>query len=88
MKTTRIKAVQVHPVPSTVMSPKGPFPDDLFREPKIVKDYESEYAEDGSNFAPGSTAQNNFSQVKVLVCVSCNERVLETKTGDHICKEE
>lgn len=87
MKTTRIKAVQVHPIPSTVTSPRGPFPAELFREPKIVRDYEPEYPEDGSNFASGATAQNNFSQVKTLVCINCDERVLETKTGDHVCKE-
>ena len=87
MRTTRVKAVQVHPVPSSVTSPSGPFPRELFREPKIVTEYESEYAEDGANFPTGATAQNNYRVTKVLICANCEERVLETKTGDHICKE-
>lgn len=87
MKTTRVKAIQVYPVPSSVSNPSGPFPRELFREPKIVTEYESEYAEDGANFPVGATAQNNYSAPRTLVCSACNERVLETQTGDHICKE-
>lgn len=87
MKTIRSKAVQVHPLPSSVSSPRGPFPDELFREPKIIKDYDPEFPEDGSNFGPGATAQNNFASIQYVYCVACGERVLETKTGNHACKE-
>lgn len=88
MKTTRVKAVQAHPVPKQVMNPTGPFPQELFRESRIVNDYKPENPEDGSNFPLGSTAQNNFKGSKVLICSECNERVLEHRTGDHVCKED
>jgi hypothetical protein len=88
MKTTRVKAVQAHPIPKQVMSPSGPFPQEIFRESKINIEYESEVPEDGSNFPIGSTAQNNFKGARVLTCSECHERVLEHKTGDHTCKEE
>jgi len=87
MKVTRVKAVQAHPVPSKVMSPRGPFPRELFDESRIVTDYDSVDPEDGSNFAVGSTSQNNFSGIRTLICADCDVRVLENRTGDHICKE-
>lgn len=86
MKTTRVKAIQAHPVPSQRMTPMGPFPQELFTELKIVTEYELELPEDGSNFPLGSTAQNDFKGVKFLTCSGCHEKVLENKTGDHICK--
>lgn len=42
-------------------------------------------AEDGSEFAEGATAQNNYRHPRVMVCTHCEARVLETKTGDHVC---
>jgi hypothetical protein len=87
MKTTRVKAAQAHPVPTKVMSPTGPFPQELFRESRIVSDYFSEAPQDGSDFPVGSTAQNNFQGARMLVCSQCDGRVLEHKTGDHVCKE-
>lgn len=60
MKITRVKAVQAHPVPDKVHSPRGPFPRHLFREPEIVNDYSPEDDETGSSFPLGATAQNNF----------------------------
>lgn len=70
------------------MNPSGPFPQELFRESKINTEYDPEVPEDGSNFLVGSTAQNNFKGVRVLICSECNDRVLEHKTGDHVCKDE
>jgi hypothetical protein len=87
VRTTRVKAVQVHPVPSSVTNPSGPFPRELFREPKIITEYDSELPEDGSDFPTGSTAQNNFKPTRVMICSQCNDRVLETKTGDHVCRD-
>ena len=87
MKVTRVKAVQAHPVPSKVTSPKGPFPPELFRESKIVTEYESVDPEDGHNFSIGSTSQNNFEGLRTLICSECDDRVLENRTGDHTCKE-
>jgi hypothetical protein len=87
MKVTRFQAVQIHPVPDKVESPKGPFPTELFKESEIISEYEPSYAEDGGGFAPGGTAQNNYSPPKVLRCGSCFARVLETETESHICEE-
>jgi len=85
MKLIRVKAIQPHPVPSTATEPKGPFPQELFDEIRSVSDYEPEFSEDGSNFPKGSTAQNNFSEVRMLVCGTCLERVLSTQTENHTC---
>lgn len=87
MKITRVKAIQVHPVPEKVHSPRGPFPPELFREPEIVKDYLSEEDETGNNTPLGATAQNNFKPPKYLRCRVCHTRVLETETELHECPE-
>lgn len=87
MRVTKHQAVQVHPVPSHIMDPVGPFPRELFREADIVDDYEPQLAEDGAGFALGSTAQNNFRPVKHLRCSNCLARVPETETQHHVCEE-
>lgn len=87
MKIINHQAVQVHPVPSHITDPVGPFPRELFREPEIVDEYESQYAEDGSQFPLGGTVQNNFKPLRYLRCSRCFARVLETETQDHICEE-
>ena len=87
MRVTRHQAVQVHDVPSQAMAPRGPFPEEWLREPEIVVDYSPEAPEDGANFAPGSTAQNNYRPPKYLRCKACLARVLETETAQHICEE-
>lgn len=85
MKITRVKALQPHPVPLTATEPKGPFPPELFNEMRSITDYEPAYAEDGSGFPKGSTAQNNFSEVKTLICGSCFTKVLSSQTKEHSC---
>jgi hypothetical protein len=87
MRVTKRNAVQVHPVPKTMVSPKGPFPRELFDEPDIVVDYESSDNEDGSDFPLGATSQNDFKPVRYLRCSVCLVRVLETETQDHVCEE-
>lgn len=87
MRVTKRNAVQVHPVPKTMMDPKGPFPRELFDEPDIVVDYEPQDNEDGSNFPLGATAQNDFKPIRYLRCSVCLVRVLETKTQDHVCED-
>lgn len=86
MKLIRVKALQPHPVPLTATAPKGPFPPEIFDEPKSVSDYESAFPEDGSSFPKGSTAQNNFSEVRMLVCGGCYQKVLSTETEEHLCE--
>ena len=87
MKVTRVQAVQIHPVPNKMQNPQGPFPRELFRESEIVSDYSPSFAEDGGDFAPGSTAQNNYSPPKVLRCGTCFARVMENETENHVCEE-
>jgi hypothetical protein len=87
MRISKRQAVQVHPVPSMAVNPKGPFPREIFEEPEIIDDYSPEYAEDGGNFPLGATAQNNFTPPKYLRCALCLVRVLETETEDHTCED-
>lgn len=88
MRVTRKPAIQVHPVPSSVQAPRGPFPPELFREPEIITDYFSENSEDGSNLPLGATAQNNFKPERWLRCSVCLSRVLSTETEKHVCDIE
>lgn len=81
---TRIEAIQVHPVPNKVTQPQGPFPREMFREPEIII-AKPHINEDGSEFALGATAQNNYKPPRWLRCGSCYVRVLETETGEHVC---
>jgi hypothetical protein len=85
MRITRVDAVQAHPVPKTLINPRGPFPVELFDEPEIIDEYDQDLAEDGSNFPVGATVQNNYAGPRKLVCSSCDARVFENKTGDHEC---
>lgn len=87
MKIYKEQAKQAHPVPSRVMSPRGPFPEHLFYEPEIVDDYTPAMAEDGSELPMGATAQNNFQAIKWLYCSSCYEKVKATETESHVCEE-
>jgi hypothetical protein len=85
MKIVRVNAIQAHPVPDRVHAPRGPFPQELFREPEIVTEYVSESDETGNNFELGATAQNNFKPEKILRCRSCHEKVLYSQTSSHSC---
>jgi len=82
----RIAAPQAHPTPNKVSYPQGPFPAELLREPEVVV-VRPAFNEDGSDFAPGATAQNNFKPPRYLRCGSCMMRVLETETANHVCEE-
>lgn len=83
---TRIEAPQAHPIPNKVTYPQGPFPRDVLKEPEIVISKPA-FNEDGSEFLPGSTVQNNFKPPKWLRCKVCLKRVLETETEEHVCDE-
>jgi hypothetical protein len=87
VRVTRVDAVQVHPFPNKVESPKGPFPREMFFEPEIVSDYEPQFNEDGYGFEMGATAQNNFKSPRVLRCGSCLARVKENETEAHVCED-
>lgn len=87
MKIINHKAIQVHAFPDRVTNPQGPFSRELLAEPEIIYDYDPAYGEDGSDFLPGATAQNNFTPLKYLRCSVCLTRVLETETVNHVCEE-
>jgi hypothetical protein len=85
VRVIRHQAVQTHPVPKQVSAPRGPFPDDLFREPEVATNYDpTEY---GGHIPLGGTAQNNYKPPKYLRCKACLGRVLETETDTHNCEE-
>jgi hypothetical protein len=86
MRIIKHQAKQAHPVPDRVMEPQGPFPREMFDEPEIVYDVPA-YSEDGSEYLPGATAQNNYSPPKYLRCGNCLARVLETETQNHYCED-
>ena len=75
-----IKAYQAHPVPNKILTPRGPFPADLFQEPEVV------VSETIEEFDAGATAQNNFKP-HWLRCVACHDRVRDDKTDQHVCEE-
>lgn len=87
MKIVKHQAIQIHPVPSKLTAPHGPFSRELLAEPEIIYDYDSAYSEDGSDFLPGATVQNYFKPLKYLRCSVCLIRVLETETANHVCEE-
>ena len=92
MRIINKQAIQAHPVPDRITSPQGPFPPELtvghpLSEPEIIYDYQEAYAEDGSEYLPGATVQNNFKPPRYLRCALCSARVLESETDDHICEE-
>jgi hypothetical protein len=92
MRIINRQAVQVHPVPNRLTSPQGPFPPELtlghpLSEPEIIYEYQEAYAEDGSEYLPGSTAQNNYKPPRYLRCSVCYTRVLESETEYHVCEE-
>lgn len=85
MRIIRQQTIQVHPVPDKVTPEYGPFPKELFDEPEIVY-ADPAYSEDGSDFAPGATVQNNFKPIRYLRCRECAERVPEDETQYHVCE--
>lgn len=92
MRIISRQAVQAHPVPDRITEPKGPFPPELtvgnpMSEPDIIYEYPTALAEDGSDFLPGATAQNNYNPPRYLRCSECHMRVLETETDNHVCAE-
>ena len=76
----RKQAIQVHPVPDKITNPKGPFPEDLYKESEIIFAKEEEVP-------LGATAQNNFKPPKYLRCALCNVRVIEFEKDSHECEK-
>lgn len=92
MRIISRQAIQAHPVPDRVTSPQGPFPPELtvghpLAEPDIIYEYQEALAEDGSEFLPGATAQNNYKPPVYLRCSVCFIKVLDYETEQHVCEE-
>lgn len=87
MKIVNKRAIQAHPVPDHEVMTLGPFPPEVLQDPEIIYDYTPALSEDGADFLPGATAQNNFKPPKYLRCKVCLARVLETETELHVCEE-
>jgi hypothetical protein len=80
-----VETFQGHLVPNKVTSPIGPFPPELFHKEPVNYEYDQAFAEDGSDFALGATAQNNFEPPKWYRCYDCHERVREDELDLHVC---
>ena len=85
MKIINKQAIQVHQVPDHEINPVGPFPPEILEDPEVVYDYTPALSEDGGDFRPGATVQNNFNPPRYLRCAYCSARVLETETKGHVC---
>ena len=79
----RVITKQGHPVPKSAYGARGPFPAELFKEPEIIYDYDSE--ED--DVPIGGTAHNHFTAPKRFECRDCEMIVLEHEIPSHHCSE-
>lgn len=86
MKIEKIITKQGHPVPSTVMRPRGPFPPELLAEPKIVYDYDRQSDNGGEELPIEGTAQNDYREKKWYRCNLCESLVSEAQIETHICE--
>lgn len=86
MRIERIATKQGHPVPKQAVSPKGPFPQELFQRPDVIVDYVSN--DGGGDNTIGGTAQNNFSPLKYFRCKLCSLVMSEREVPDHVCEDE
>jgi hypothetical protein len=79
MKVIRHKAVQVHPVPSTVYRPQGIFDPGVVAQPVIDYDLHED------EFPMGATATNGMKGVPLYRCNHCDGVVAESEMKAHIC---
>jgi len=84
-RVQRQSSNQPYALPKRVTRGQGPFPQEVLKEPEIITEYVSEINEDGSEYAPGSTVQNNYSPPKWVRCSTCMVRVKQTETEEHVC---
>lgn len=76
MPIVRKFAVQGHAVPSTVHSPRGPFPPEVLEQPRMdVEDYHSDSLHVG------------LDDVRFFKCKECEEILVENELEDHECEE-
>lgn len=82
MRVVRRPAYQAHAVPSTAMSPRGPFPPEVMASNPIV--YGDEVDPD-NDLPHGATAQNNYRGIQLLRCTSCGAVVPSDEADFHEC---
>lgn len=76
MKVIRKFAMQGHPVPSAVHSPRGPFPPEVLAQPQMEVDPQHS---DSLHVALDNT--------RFFKCRACEEVLLETDLDNHDCEE-
>lgn len=84
MKVTRVQVRQGHPVPQTAYRAKGPFPQDIYAV-VISHDTVPQSDNGGPELPIGSTAQNGWKEVPLMICSLCNAQVPANATESHSC---
>ena len=75
MTIIRKFAVQGHPVPSAVHSPRGPFPPEVLAQPQM------EMGEHHSD-----SLHVGLDDIRFFKCRACEEVLLETELNNHDCE--
>ena len=76
MPVIRKFARQGHAVPSSVHSPRGPFPPEVLAQPQMAHD---EYHADSLHVG--------LDDLRFFKCRACEEVLLETELDNHDCEE-
>jgi len=86
MKIETIITKQGHPVPNTVMQPRGPFPPELLEEPKVVYEYDKQAENGGYEVPIEGTAQNDYKEMRWFKCNYCLTVISENHLETHLCE--
>lgn len=78
MHVRRIQCEQGHAVPAVPHQPRGPFPPELFHQPRPTADYEE--------LAERPPVPDGW--VKWVRCRECRAYVRELDADDHVCEDE
>ena len=76
MPLIRKFAIQGHPVPLQVHSPRGPFPPELYSQPRAEEEYEH-----------GDSLHVDFDDVRLFRCRDCGSVLYEAELDNHDCEE-
>lgn len=87
MRITRVVAQQGHSVPATATPARGPFPPELFRQPRVNVDNTPRNDMGDEMDVPGRTAQNGFRSMKWYRCRDCEGIVSELELDTHVCED-
>lgn len=87
MRIERVATKQGHAVPPVASPPRGPFPPELFSQPRVITDYVPQPDGGGDPIPEDGTAQNGFRAVKWYRCRLCMDAVSERDLDTHWCPE-